>query len=67
MIVLNLQKHGVMTEKGKTMKFRIHYNGEYEDSIVITGNTIEEIREKAFAEGDKRGWNREDCWSEQID
>ena len=48
------------------MKFRIHYNGEYEDSIVIEGNTIEEIREKAFAEGDKRGWNREDCWSEQI-
>ena len=49
------------------MKFIIHYNGEYEDSIVIEGNTIEEIREKAFVEGDKRGWNREDCWSEQID
>ena len=40
------------------MKFIIHYSGEYEDSIVIEGNTIEEIREKAFAEVDKRGWNR---------
>ena len=49
------------------MKFRIHYNGEYEDSIVIEGNTIKELREKAFAEEEKRGWNRGDCWSEQIE
>lgn len=48
------------------MKFRINYSGDYEDSIIVTGETIEEIREKAFYEGDKRGWEKENCWSEEI-
>ena len=48
------------------MKYKIHYNGAYEDEIIIEGDTIEELREKAFLECDKRGWNREDCWSEEI-
>lgn len=45
------------------MKFRIH-NGEYEDDIVIEGGTIEEIKELAKRETEKRGWK--DCWSEEI-
>lgn len=48
------------------MKFIIHYNGKYEDDIVIEGDTVEEIKEIAFAEGEKRGWNANDCWSERL-
>ena len=29
-------------------------------------STIEEIRDQAFYERDKRGWAREDCWSKEI-
>ena len=39
------------------LKFTIHYNGKYEDSILITGETIEEIREQALSECNKRGWD----------
>ncbi len=35
-----------------------------EDSIVIKGETIDELSKIAKAETDKRGW--EDCWSEEI-
>ena len=45
------------------MKFRIH-DGNSEDSLVIEGETIEELREKAEKETSKRGWK--DCWSEEI-
>lgn len=48
------------------MKFKIHYNGAYEDEIVVEGDNIEEIREQALAECDKRGWQYENCWSEQL-
>ena len=48
------------------MKYKIHYNGAYQDEIIVDGETIEEIREKAFSEGDRRGWDRQDCWSEEI-
>ncbi len=50
-------------KEGYTMEFRIH-NGEYEDSLVISGDTIEELQEKAQRETDKRGWK--DCWSEEL-
>ncbi len=46
------------------LKFRIH-NGEYDDSIVICGETIEEIQEKALKEVEKRGWKN--CWSEEVE
>ena len=49
------------------MTFKIHYNGAYKDELVIKGKTIKEIKQKAFSEGDKRGWERKKCWSEQID
>lgn len=48
------------------MKFIIHYNGKYEDSIIITGDDIEEIREKAKNETSSRGWDEKHCWSEKI-
>jgi hypothetical protein len=46
------------------MKFIIH-NGD-EDSIVIEAETIEELREIASRESNKRGWKESNCWSEQI-
>jgi len=49
------------------MKLRIHFTiGEdTEDSIIIKGNTIEEVREKADIEVAKR--NGVDPWSELLE
>ncbi len=49
------------------MKFRIHYTvkGEFEDSFVVGGETIEEIKAKADAELLKRGG--QDPWSEELE
>ena len=49
------------------MQYRIHYDGRYQDSLVIQADTIEEIREKAHAQCAHRGWNEDDCWSERLD
>jgi hypothetical protein len=49
------------------MKFKICYNGSYFDELIVEGNTIEEIREQAFSEGDKRGWERENCYSKKVE
>jgi hypothetical protein len=49
------------------MRAIIHYNGQYEDSIEIKGDTIRELREIAFGEINKRGWKEECCWSEVLD
>ena len=48
------------------MKATIHYdNGKgYEDSLIIFGNDLDELKEKAYAEIAKRGWNEKHCWSE---
>lgn len=48
------------------MKFRIH-NRENGDSLVVEGDTIEECREQAKGEGEKRYWKIEDCWSEKLE
>jgi len=49
------------------MTFRIHYEiGEYEDSIVVTEDTIEDVRSIALAEMEKRGVDFSTCWSEEI-
>ena len=48
------------------MKFRIH-NRKVDDFIDIEGETVEEIREIAFYEEERRGWLRVDMWSEQLD
>lgn len=51
------------------MKFRIHSEidgvEDSEDSIVLEGDTIEEVRTKADIETGKRGWVN--CWSEEIE
>jgi len=48
------------------MKFIIHYNGRYKDSIIIEASTIDELTVIAFRETNKRGWKPEHIWSEQI-
>lgn len=49
------------------MKFKIYYNdGIYKDNIIVTGNTVEDIRSKAAVELRKRGWSERDCWSEKL-
>lgn len=48
------------------MKFKIHAtnkDGEA-DFFVVSGDTIEEVRELANKEIEKRDWW--DCWSEEI-
>ena len=50
------------------MRFRIHFvhdrDGGYEDYLILEGDTIEEIREKACEEMDRR--KPDDWWSEEI-
>lgn len=49
------------------MTFRIHYelpSGE-EDSVIISGETIEEIRTKADNHLERVGADTESAWSEQ--
>ena len=48
------------------MKFKINYTlpDGTEDSLVISGDTTDEIREKADAELERRGGK--DPWSEEL-
>ncbi len=49
------------------MKVIIHWShGDFEDSLVISGETVEDIRTRVQFEMKKRGWKEEDCWSEKI-
>ena len=48
------------------MRYMIHYNGDYEDSLIIDGDDIEEVREKAKIEVSRRGWDEKHCWSEKL-
>ena len=48
------------------MKFIIH-NRKYNDELVIEAENIEEIKEIAKHETNKRGWQEEDMWSEEIE
>lgn len=48
------------------LRFKIHYDGDYKDSFVISGTSLEEIREQIYAECKRRGWQPEDCWSEEV-
>lgn len=51
------------------MKFKIHFTIEdFEDYLIVEGNTIKECREKTKIETDKRGLQEEknNLWSEQI-
>lgn len=46
------------------MKTIIHYNGNYEDTLEISGDTMDELKEIAHTECDRRGWELSKCWSE---
>jgi len=48
------------------MKFKIH-NSKYSDHLIIEGEDIEEVREIAKSETNRRGWKDKDCWSERIE
>lgn len=51
------------------MKFIIHYMvGEYEDSFMLEGDTIEEIRAQSYAWFKSRGLDVDACnpWSEEA-
>ena len=51
------------------MKFRIHFEiGEHQDHFDIEGETIEEVREIAKGETDKRGLDevKNNLWSEEF-
>jgi hypothetical protein len=48
------------------MKFRIHYNGRYEDYLDIEEDTIEEVIDSAKRECGARNWEEENCWSEEL-
>lgn len=45
------------------MKAIIFYNGRYTDELVVTADTLEELREKAISEAQSRGWEEEYCCS----
>ena len=52
------------------MKVEINYssyNGKYEGSIIIEGETLKEIGKKVDLEIEKRSWEKENCWSEVIE
>jgi hypothetical protein len=51
------------------VKFKIHFTiGDYEDSFVVTGDTIEEIRNASNSYFESRGLDANGCnaWSEEI-
>ena len=48
------------------MKFKINYSRKYEDSFIVEGETIEEIKTKVKQERKKRKWAKKYCWSEEI-
>jgi len=49
------------------MKYKVCYNGKYEDSIEIEEETLEEIKERAFLETQRRGWDSKDCYSYKME
>ena len=55
------------------MKFKIHFSvyssradDWYDDSLIVTGDTIEEIKEKTKSEMDSRGIKENNWWSEEV-
>ena len=70
---LRLIREGSLTvyagppRKDERMKLRLHWdNGEYQDSIDLEGDKVEEIREAAKVNMEIRGWKIEHVWSEEI-
>jgi len=50
------------------MVFKLHFQGRdgTEDELIIRVDSIEEAREAAYKEMDKRGADQQYCWSERI-
>jgi CRISPR/Cas system-associated protein Cas10 (large subunit of type III CRISPR-Cas system) len=49
------------------MKYKLCWErGGSVDSIIVEGESIEEIREKAKEEIKKRGISENNCWSEEV-
>ena len=54
----------------REMKFKIYFTvGEYDDYLIVEGDSIEEIRDIASRETRARGLDekRNNLWSEQLD
>lgn len=47
------------------MKIKIT-NSLLEDYIILEGENIDQIRQQAQYELQKRNWETKDCWSEEI-
>lgn len=54
-----------MIERNKLMKFEIH-NGKLGDCFIVSGDTIEEVIKNAKDGTEKRGWDREYCYSIEV-
>jgi len=49
------------------MKFKIHYTIQgVEDEIIVTGDTIEDIKKRADEEMTRRGVDQSTRWSEEL-
>jgi len=50
------------------MTFEIRHvkDGEVDDSVRVTADTVEQCRVKAFEEMYKRGWKESDCYSMEV-
>ena len=49
---------------------KIHYEiGDYEDSLILSGDSVEEIKEKVVSEMQRRGLDadKNNCWSETLE
>ena len=49
------------------MKVEVSYNGLYEESIVIEGETMKDIGEKIDLEIEARKWKPKDCWIDILE
>ncbi len=50
------------------MKFIIHHDNELRgsDTLVLEGETVEDVQRQAAEELTLRHWNEDDCWSEEV-
>lgn len=47
------------------MRAIIHYNGDYEDTLTIEADSLDELKEIAHRECQElHGWEEKHCWSE---
>ncbi len=49
------------------MQFKIYWvRGEFEDSLVVSGETVADCQREARKEMAKRGWKDHECYSKQL-